>query len=439
MFRECRKVQSGAYDAYLKLSTGYNLSSINRTFYNCGSDTSTGIEDLKKIPMEWGGYNGAPTLTCEYATGTAPYTTSSDYIKTQVSESPNIWTIMSKGTSISGMFSNDTNLIRVIEADTSKCTSLFNTFYHATNLVSVCELDTSKVYDFSWAFIGCENLTSMPALDVSSATDAFVMLAGCSKLEGIATTMYSRLAARGTYISRHANALSGCGIDTEGGYEALTNIPQEWGGVAPCQTATIGGRKYRVVKIGNQLWMAENLDWKYPGISIGSSSSSYTTKYANYAYDDESTYGVNGKKYGLLYNHAAAESISTDDGWHLPTKEEWETLFSNISSSMSTVTEMLRLYGDNYCSMNSNWYDHTGLRLLPSGMGNYDNPKRYYSVQNGMTNTSGTGYYWTATKYPSNPNYQAYYFQCGWDSSSTRFDTNYGRNNHMSVRLVKNV
>jgi hypothetical protein len=38
----------------------------------------------------------------------------------------------------------------------------------------------------------------------------------------------------------------------------------------------IGGRKYPVVKIGNQLWMAENLDWKFNGCDIAPAGSPST-------------------------------------------------------------------------------------------------------------------------------------------------------------------
>ena len=434
MFYNCNNVQSGAYDAYVALSASRNVYSTNDTFTGCGTNTTTGIEDLTKIPISWGGYKGAPSFTCEYAPGTAPYNTSSFAIKTQISTSPNIWKITQTNTWYNGLFASDSNIIRVIEADTSNLTTLSCLFEYCYKLESVCELDTSKCTDFGYAFHGCENLASMPPFDVSKANYARNMLCGCRKLENMASTMYSRLVARGSSLSTYVNALSGCGIDTDGGYDVLTNIPLDWGGTVPCQKATIGGREYNVIRVGNQLWMAENLDWKYTGITIGSTSSSYTTKYANYYENNESAYGVNGSKQGLLYNHAAATSISTDDGWHLPTKDEWETLFSNLASDMNTLREIIRLNGDNYSSINTDWYDHTGLRMMPSGMGDNSSPTVYRYMQRG--NSSGTGYYWTATALPSNPNYQAYCLMCSYN---VEFYTGYGRDNRMSIRLVKNL
>ena len=62
----------------------------------------------------------------------------------------------------------------------------------------------------------------------------------------------------------------------------------------------IGGREYKTVTIGDQTWLAENLDFKFDGLAIGEH---YTDGPAAAYYDnDEATYGVNGNKYGLLYN-----------------------------------------------------------------------------------------------------------------------------------------
>ena len=51
-------------------------------------------------------------------------------------------------------------------------------------------------------------------------------------------------------------------------------------------TVTIGGRAYPTVKIGNQIWMAENLDWKFEvnGIQIPIGGGSVNT------------YGWNGQR-----------------------------------------------------------------------------------------------------------------------------------------------
>ena len=61
----------------------------------------------------------------------------------------------------------------------------------------------------------------------------------------------------------------------------------------------IGGRTYKTTKIGNQTWLAENLDLKIEGFTPGVWD---TTKPSfMYQNNDENTYGWNGLKCGLLY------------------------------------------------------------------------------------------------------------------------------------------
>ena len=96
----------------------------------------------------------------------------------------------------------------------------------------------------------------------------------------------------------------------------------------------IGGRKYPVVKIGNQLWMAENLDWKYPNLTIGGSFK-VSSPMAWYYNNDEATYGFDGRRCGLLYNWYAAVELNEllSDGWRVPSKDDLTDLVNSIGSS----------------------------------------------------------------------------------------------------------
>ena len=83
--------------------------------------------------------------------------------------------------------------------------------------------------------------------------------------------------------------------------------------------------EYKTVKIGTQLWMAENLkSTKYSdGIPITGA----------YAYQDNE---ANVSNYGRLYTWSAAMGVNQDppttspnvcpSGWHLPSDNEWHTL-----------------------------------------------------------------------------------------------------------------
>ncbi|MBR2211779.1 MAG: hypothetical protein IJ896_10065 [Fibrobacter sp.] len=123
---------------------------------------------------------------------------------------------------------------------------------------------------------------------------------------------------------------------------------------------------YRTTKICNQVWMAQNLNYK---------PSSGTT----YCYDDISSYCT---KYGRLYVRAA---VSCPAGWHLPNDSEWQQLFKCVGGQ-STAADALRASSgwDAHPELNS--ADKYGFSSLPAGV--------YYFGDEG-----NTGWYLSDTDY----------------------------------------
>ncbi len=85
------------------------------------------------------------------------------------------------------------------------------------------------------------------------------------------------------------------------------------------------GQVYATVKIGDQEWFSQNLNYHAPG-SVRNYKTVDTWWYDN---DEE-----NGKIYGSLYTWEAALT-ACPSGWHLPSKEEWNDLLIRLGVNQS--------------------------------------------------------------------------------------------------------
>lgn len=137
------------------------------------------------------------------------------------------------------------------------------------------------------------------------------------------------------------------------------------------------GQTYKTVKIGNQIWLAENLKYKGP-----------TKRFNNWTVEEKDFYfAPNGdksniKEYGCLYTWNNALK-ACPDGWHLPTETEIKSLLTYVGSYVcSTKSRNLRV------TTWRNGADKYGFGALPSGYsagGNYD----YFG---------NTTYFWSDTE-----------------------------------------
>jgi uncharacterized protein (TIGR02145 family) len=128
------------------------------------------------------------------------------------------------------------------------------------------------------------------------------------------------------------------------------------------------GQKYRAVKIGNQIWMAENL---------------------NYNTNDSKCYDnleSNCKKYGRLYNWNTAKK-SCPSGWHLPSKAEWDALSGSMGGK---ETEGKHLKAKSDWDNRGGGKDTYGFSAMPGG----------YGGSNGGFGSAGEhGSWWISTEY----------------------------------------
>lgn len=168
--------------------------------------------------------------------------------------------------------------------------------------------------------------------------------------------------------------------------------------------AMIGGKRYKVVKIGSLYWMAENL--AYNATAETGDLDSASIWYDN----DSSTYGDYGKLY--CFTEAAREEIlAAAPGWRFPTQAEMSALFTESVADLKAAT-----------GWTNAGTDGTGFSGVPGG--------RYFENAFGLYGTQGL--WWCV---PSNDPLTAFN-QCYItdDSKGTEF---VGDASYASVRLVK--
>jgi len=175
------------------------------------------------------------------------------------------------------------------------------------------------------------------------------------------------------------------------------------------------GKVYKSIKIGTQVWMAENLAFK-------------TATGSWYYVDNEQ----DGAKYGRLYTWEAAK-LAVPDGWHLPTDAEWKQLETALGMSQADAdgfdergtNEGAKLKSRTGWAENGNGTDDVGFLALPGGF--FANSGAYLAV-------IWYGYWWTSTE----SNSSTAYFRLLVSTDSKIHRKLSFKGDGFSVRCVKN-
>jgi len=116
----------------------------------------------------------------------------------------------------------------------------------------------------------------------------------------------------------------------------LAIIPLRAKSLAKCETVKYQGEQYQAAKIGNQCWMAKNLN--VGNMIIADRDQNLGEKYC---YDNKET---NCDVYGGLYQwNAIMNSLEEGtqgicpDGWHVPTDNDWKILERNLGMPQNQV------------------------------------------------------------------------------------------------------
>jgi uncharacterized protein (TIGR02145 family) len=204
------------------------------------------------------------------------------------------------------------------------------------------------------------------------------------------------------------------------------------GNIAVAQTGiTIkdqDGNNYKSVKIGNQIWMTENLKTTkfndgtpIPFVTDKTAWVSLTTP-AYCWYDNDSTYK---NTYGALYNRYTVNTGKLcPSGWHVSSDVEWSALVTFLGGEIVAGGKLKETGTTHWSSPNSEATNESGFTALPGGS-RYTNGV-FFTIKN-------LGYWWSSTE--SNT-------LNGWYRSMNNRNSAVGRNyydstNGFSVRCVK--
>ena len=169
---------------------------------------------------------------------------------------------------------------------------------------------------------------------------------------------------------------------------------------------TRDGQTYKWVKIGNQVWMAENLNYK--------------EKSGSWCYSKK-VYNCND--YGRLYNWRTA-LLACPKGWHLPDDSEWKILIDYLGGGEIAGGKLKEISTSHWKNPNKGASDMYKFNARPAG----------YRYPSGLFNGKGSiGKWWSETDYSSD---EVWYFSISYISSLMNVNTD-DKDYGFSVRCVK--
>lgn len=176
-------------------------------------------------------------------------------------------------------------------------------------------------------------------------------------------------------------------------YEYEQTLLSDFCGDPTTYTDIRDGNVYPLVELGGKIWFGANLNYDVPG---------------TWCYDDVI---FNCSTYGKLYDWNTA-TIACPPGWHLATKDEWQSLFDSY-----TYDELI----------------DGGLTGFNAKLGGYrsefgPSPPYYFL---GLE-----GHFWTSTEFSPTSGYQAFFATTGPFGPETGIGF-FGKDDGMYVRCVK--
>lgn len=157
-------------------------------------------------------------------------------------------------------------------------------------------------------------------------------------------------------------------------YSSESNAPF-YSGTGEGTVTDVAGNQYQAVKIGNQTWMAKNLeiDTFRNGDPIPEAKTDAewlaagSTRKPAWSYYNKDP--ANGKTYGRLYNWNAVNDPRglCPKGWHVPTDGEWDILVSYLGVGGDAGGKMKETGTAHWEPSNTGATNASGFSALPGG------------------------------------------------------------------------
>jgi uncharacterized protein (TIGR02145 family) len=187
------------------------------------------------------------------------------------------------------------------------------------------------------------------------------------------------------------------------------------------------GQTYKTVKIGDQVWMAENLNYKTVNSFCYNNDDNNCSKYGRLytwatAMDSVGVFSENGKECGFDKKCSPTYPVRgiCFNGWHIPDANEWNRLFAMSDDSIGS--KLKSDYGWIRDSLNGT--DLFGFSALPAGYRDYLG--RYYGDRTEACFWSSTERNWYDARYVSLQGYNG-------EGAKWGYEKNYA----ISIRCIK--
>ncbi|MDD3877342.1 MAG: FISUMP domain-containing protein [Bacteroidales bacterium] len=195
------------------------------------------------------------------------------------------------------------------------------------------------------------------------------------------------------------------GVHAEDARKGIEEIRLFAGNSGIFRDSRSGNKQYKWVRIGTQIWMAENLN--------------FSTGNGSWCFSDKSSSCL---KFGRLYSWQSARN-ACPQGWHLPTDSEWNQL--EQSAGLST-----------YDSRKTSWRGSHANAFKDGGRTGFNLTWGNYRLTDGSFFKEGTplAAFWTSTTYDND---NAWYRYFGMNSNEVSRDWS-SKGLGLSVRCVRN-